>query len=241
MVSPLAQLAVKASSMVHETQKERGATAGFLGSKGKKFVTELPAQRTNTDQKISELRGFLQGFDSTPYGSSFESDLNAALSKLDRMSGIRSSVSNLNIAGSEAIGYYTGVNAAFLGIIGNMTAQSNNGEISRNIAAYVNFLQGKERAGVERAVMANTFARDAFGPRMFDKFSKLVAEQDTYANVFSSLATTEAQTFYEQTMRDHSWMMLIACARWPSKNRVKVTLGLTLFTGSRPRPARSTC
>jgi len=201
-VSPLAQLAVKASSMVHETQKERGATAGFLGSKGKKFVTELPAQRTNTDQKISELKGFLQDFDSAPYGSSFESDLNAALSKLGRISGIRSSVSSLNISAGEAIGYYTGLNAAFIGIIGNMTALSSNGEISRNIAAYVNFLQGKERAGVERAVMANTFARDSFGPRMFDKFSKLVAEQDTYANVYLSLATPEAQQFYQQTMRD---------------------------------------
>ncbi|GMQ87255.1 MAG: methyl-accepting chemotaxis protein [Gammaproteobacteria bacterium] len=201
-VSPLAQLAVKASSMVHETQKERGATAGFLGSKGKKFVTELPAQRSNTDQKFSELKGFLQDFDSAPYGSSFESDLNAALSKLGRISGIRSSVSSLNISGGEAIGYYTGLNAAFIGIIGNMTALSSNGEISRNIAAYVNFLQGKERAGVERAVMANTFARDAFGPRMFDKFSKLVTEQDTYANVYLSLATPEAQQFYQQTMRD---------------------------------------
>ncbi len=200
-ISPLAQLAVKASSLVHETQKERGATAGFLGSKGKKFVTELPAQRTNTDQKISELKTFLQGFESASYGSSFESDLNAALSKLGRMSGIRSSVSSLNITTGEAIGYYTGVNSAFLGLVGNMTALSNNGEITRNIAAYVNFLQGKERAGVERAVMANTFARDVFGPRMFDKFSKLVAEQDTYANVFISLATTEAQQFYAQTMR----------------------------------------
>ena len=40
-VDSLAQLAVRVSALVHETQKERGATAGFLGSKGTQFVTEL--------------------------------------------------------------------------------------------------------------------------------------------------------------------------------------------------------
>ena len=58
-VQPLAELAVKASSLVHETQKERGATAGFIGSKGQKFATELPAQRSNTDAKLAELKTFL--------------------------------------------------------------------------------------------------------------------------------------------------------------------------------------
>ena len=35
-------LSVKIGDLVHETQKERGMTAGFLGSNGEKFKTELP-------------------------------------------------------------------------------------------------------------------------------------------------------------------------------------------------------
>ena len=33
------ELSIKASELVHQLQKERGMTAGFLGSKGQKFST----------------------------------------------------------------------------------------------------------------------------------------------------------------------------------------------------------
>ena len=42
---------VKISNLVHELQKERGRTAGFLGSNGKKFAKEILAQRELTNQK----------------------------------------------------------------------------------------------------------------------------------------------------------------------------------------------
>ncbi len=41
----LVAAAVKFSTLVHETQKERGTTAVFLGSKGERFSAELKAQR----------------------------------------------------------------------------------------------------------------------------------------------------------------------------------------------------
>ncbi|OOZ38570.1 hypothetical protein BOW53_15015 [Solemya pervernicosa gill symbiont] len=203
-VEPLAQLAVKVSALVHETQKERGATAGFLGSKGTKFVTELPAQRNNTDQKRNELNQFLKAFNKGAYGGGFENGLNDVLNRLGQIDSIRSSVSAQTIKGGDAIGYYTGINGQFLNLIGEMTALSDNGVISRNIAAYVNFLLGKERAGIERAVLAGTFAADAFGPGAHAKFSRLVTEQDTYANVFLSLATDEAKQSYKEAMGDSS-------------------------------------
>ncbi len=201
-VKPLAELAVKASALVHETQKERGATAGFIGSNGKKFATALPAQRINTDNRQSELKAFLEGFDSQVYGAEFSSQLSNALSLLSQIEGKRSAVSALTISGKEAIGYYTSINKEFLRLISSMTKLSSNGEVTREVASYVNFLLGKERAGIERAVLANTFAKDAFGSGMFRKFNVLVSEQNTYAHVFMSLAVPEAKVFYEQTMND---------------------------------------
>jgi hypothetical protein len=44
-VETLNTLSSKLSLYIHETQKERGASAGFLGSKGKKFTSILPNQR----------------------------------------------------------------------------------------------------------------------------------------------------------------------------------------------------
>ena len=203
-VDSLAELAVRVSSLVHETQKERGATAGFLGSKGKKFVTELPAQRKNTDQRRAALESYLAGFDAAAYGSHFQAQLNDALGRLRGINDKRRAVSDQSIPAGEAIGYYTKMNGAFLNVIATMIELSDNGEIGRMVSAYVNFLQGKERAGIERAVLSNTFARDSFGPGMFDKFSTLVSEQDTYARVFLSLATADAKDFYDRTMRGNA-------------------------------------
>ena len=45
-------LSIKIGNLVHETQKERGMTAGFLGSKGEKFSTELLTQRLVVDEKL---------------------------------------------------------------------------------------------------------------------------------------------------------------------------------------------
>ena len=52
----LVKLSKSLSLLIHETQKERGMSAGYLGSGGKKFKTMLPAQRETTDSKIRLLQ-----------------------------------------------------------------------------------------------------------------------------------------------------------------------------------------
>ena len=54
------ELSVKISSVLHELQKERGASAGFIGSKGEKFADILPKQQANTDIKIAELKAYCE-------------------------------------------------------------------------------------------------------------------------------------------------------------------------------------
>ncbi len=50
-ITALTQLSVVYSELVHELQKERGMTAGYIGSKGTKFADKLKSQRQNTDEK----------------------------------------------------------------------------------------------------------------------------------------------------------------------------------------------
>ena len=199
-IETLSSFAVKASALVHETQKERGATAGFLGSKGTSFVSELPAQRNDTDSKAAELRNFLKGFDADVYGNEFVGAMNNALRQLDGIGSIRSSVSSQNISVKKAIGYYTQMNAAFLNTIGIGAKIADQGEVVREITAYINFLQGKERAGIERAVMSNVFARGSFPQGALQRFGSLVTQQDTYVSVFMALASNDQRQFFVNEM-----------------------------------------
>ncbi|MFC3024915.1 nitrate- and nitrite sensing domain-containing protein [Vibrio zhugei] len=47
-IQPLVELSIVGSRVVHELQKERGATSGFVGSNGLKFISTLKSQRKST-------------------------------------------------------------------------------------------------------------------------------------------------------------------------------------------------
>ena len=81
----LTNLSSKISTLVHETQKERGRTAGFLGSEGKKFVSEISDQRSNTDQKINELNKFLVTFNKNNPDVQLSSLISDAMSRLNNI------------------------------------------------------------------------------------------------------------------------------------------------------------
>ena len=53
-LTKLTQLSAVYSELVHELQKERGMTAGFLGSKGTKFAQKLPSQRNLATEKLTK-------------------------------------------------------------------------------------------------------------------------------------------------------------------------------------------
>ena len=200
-IQKLSGLAIAASGLVHEAQKERGMTAGFLGSSGKQFQVELPAQRSATDRKVAELRGFLQGFDAAAYGSQFAGALSGALAKVDQLEGMRRGVSGLSVAAGDAVGHYTALNGAFLDVIAHIANLAADGQVARAITAYISFLRGKEAAGIERATLTNTFARDQFEPGMFNRFSAVVAEQEALNRMFRILASDSAKRYAEEKLR----------------------------------------
>ena len=60
----LISLATANNALVHELQKERGATAVYLGSKGEKFTSELKEQRKLTNNAHINLNAKLKNFPS---------------------------------------------------------------------------------------------------------------------------------------------------------------------------------
>ncbi|MBU2909192.1 methyl-accepting chemotaxis protein [Vibrio splendidus] len=201
-LNQLTRLSVVYSELVHELQKERGMTAGFIGSQGTKFVSELRAQRTSADNRRNQR---------TEYWQSAEIDLpqisrlNTEISQsLNQITSIRNRVDSQSIPLSEALGYYTKLNAKLLSVSALIAELSSDATITTETIAYYNFLQGKERAGIERAVLNNTFSKNEFGPGMLVKFISLVTEQNTYFSNFEVLGNPDNVRFFEQQLNDRS-------------------------------------
>jgi methyl-accepting chemotaxis protein len=200
----LTELAVRISALVHETQKERGATAGFLGSKGAEFGDVLPKQRTTTDDRLQALRTFLKTFDASQFDTEFQNRLRTATASLDNLPQIRTQVSKFETEAPPAIGFYTNANTQLLETVSSMRRVSSNAKLTMAISAYVNLLQGKEHVGIERAVLSNTFAQDKFGPGMYRKWVQLVTLQDRFTAEFLASTTPAEMNFYEQTLKGPS-------------------------------------
>ena len=195
-------LSVKLSAFVHESQKERGFTAGFVASNGQKFSVELSRQRDQTNEQLEELKSFLDSFDPENAPSSFKKVFGRARQELDHLESKRASISNLSISTADAIGYYTGLHAQLLGLVSEVAKVSHEADISLAVTAYANFLLAKERNGVERAVMNGVFVKNAFSGDTLRRFTSLVAEQTAYTHAFTSLATDEQNSFYTSKMQN---------------------------------------
>lgn len=196
----LSTLGTKISALVHETQKERGMTAGFLGSKGKKFSVELPKQRKMVDKRRTDLDSFIETIDTSLYSQSLSTRLSNGMSLLKDLKNKRSNISRQSIAPGDAISYYTKTNSAFLSVIGLMPGLSDDSQIATQSAAYHSFLLGKERAGIERAVVTNAFSAGGFSEGFYNKFLTLVAEQRSYMAIYNDLASQKMQSSYKEKM-----------------------------------------
>ncbi len=191
----LVVVSTRMGGLVHELQKERGMSAGFIGSKGVNFAKELPAQRQSSDQARQALQDMLAGFDTRHYGNTLVAKVDAANRQLTELAAMRQSVTALSVAAPDSTAYYTRTIAALLAVAGQLPTLSSDNEIVRLAATYSAFIQAKERAGIERATLTNALSADHFEPAVFLKFIRNAAEQDTWFALFEQSATEAQKSF----------------------------------------------
>ena len=191
-------LSQKLSLLIHETQKERGASAGFLGSKGKKFATIMQKQRTLTDKRVEELQSYVNRLDLSSYPKVLQKNIQEVLRDLQSVAKVRAEVSSFHISLKNEVKYYTHLNKDILDIVALTAKLAETPELVKALSAYTNFLKSKERAGIERAVMSATFSADKFAPNMYAKFVTLMAEQKAYLDAFVSIAPDASVKMYQR-------------------------------------------
>jgi len=186
----LIELSVKMSAVLHELQKERGASAGYVGSGGKKFSAILPAQHKTTSAKIAELKSYCS--------TSPLNEVKDALSLIDEnaLKAMRTKVNSLSVPVKVPVGFYTSLNKSIIDTITKFSTIPKTPEVKTNFSSFVIFISSKERAGIERAVLSGVFAKDKFTISSFSKFSSLASEQKTLLNLFYHSTSKKIQDTY---------------------------------------------
>ena len=84
-----------------------------------------------------------------------------------KIDNIRQSVDSFRITAGAAISYYSGYIKLFMEASHMLSGLTSDGEFAIKLVAYNSLMMIKENAGIERAVLSNTFGRGNFATGMF--------------------------------------------------------------------------
>ena len=189
-------LSSQISLVIHELQKERGSSSGYLGSKSEDFKKILLNQRQLSDKEINKLNQDLAEFELDAYPVELRDSIKDTVNALNNIQSIRRGVDNFSVKVGDVLGYYTNTISKLINNIVVISNISNNYEIIRSLTAFVSFINAKENAGQERAVLSNTFSADKFGDGIYNKFIALVVAQNLYIEEFKKYVATEELVNY---------------------------------------------
>ncbi|HHG9064237.1 TPA: methyl-accepting chemotaxis protein [Citrobacter freundii] len=177
-IAQLTALARSAGNVVHELQKERGMSVGFLGAAGTTFKDELNTQRALTDR---EIEVFVRSLSETALPEGDVATSVAAFKKnILSLATIRENVTQLGLPAADVVKFYTNVIADVLSFVGKLGQLTDSGEMANAFAAYYNLLNLKEQAGIERALLSNIFSSGHFADGQLHQLSDVVSKQNVW-------------------------------------------------------------
>ncbi|BEG56812.1 methyl-accepting chemotaxis protein [Helicobacter sp. NHP21005] len=192
-------------ALVHEMQKERGMSAGFLSSGGVQFADKLPEQRQNTNVKLEALKKFLGTVSSL--GAHYRQAVQRGLDFLDQLPQRRDAMETKDKKAlvNDTIAYFTKGIDMFLDTVLNSIKTISNPKISHAAMVYISFLYAKEMSGLERATANRIFiANDPADPQ-YAHFIALVAKQEVFEKYFLSFGDTQSIALFQRISTDPSF------------------------------------
>lgn len=177
------------SNVIHELQKERGNSAGFIGSRGAaQFAARLDAQRASTDRVVQVFRSSSDIRALSALDPNLARTLETFTRSLTELQQTRSNVTGLSLTVADMAGIYTriireGFNALYV-----LPSLSPDVSVADALKTILPLMETKERAGIERAMGANGFGRGSFAQPVYIRFNTLAGEQQAFRATFLNLA-----------------------------------------------------
>lgn len=186
----LMSLSVSAGNLIHTLQIERGATAGFLQSKGQKFSDVLPDIRIKTNERVADLAKEVAMIDPGQMPKLVDA-VSKAQDSLKKLADMRQRSSDFSLTVPEEVAYYTGTIFQLIDAMGVGVELNSDASISQQMIAYLSFIRAKENAGQERALITAAFAANKIEPAQYRAILTKINHQEAYLNDFRSISNAE--------------------------------------------------
>ncbi|HAU8267021.1 TPA: HAMP domain-containing protein [Kluyvera intermedia] len=190
-IGQLTTFARSAGDVVHQLQRERGMSAGFIGAHGQQFRDEIIVQRKLTDDALVKLNQALASADTDVTQGNVAATLSMFKDNIQSLDATRNAISALNIDAITSTQFYTQTISGLLSFVGGIGQLSASGPMVNELAAFYSLLNLKEQAGIERALLTNVFSVDRFSNGQFRMLSDVVGKQEAWLTAtrrFSSVS-----------------------------------------------------
>lgn len=203
------ELAVHLSALVHALQKERGYSNLTLCSAQGRLPQEgheqtLAALVQDAVRVEAEVRRFLDGLAAAPQASDKARLLNCiayALFRLDELPGLRRQVRDVSLPADEADARYTQIISSLLAVVFEAADSALDPAVTRTLVALLNFMQGKELSGQERAAGVIGLTKGYFTEPQKARMLGLAAHQARSFEVYAQYAQDDALQCWDRILQ----------------------------------------
>jgi hypothetical protein len=192
--------AVSLSTLVHELQRERDLSAGWVGSGRDAGYGGVVAQQVAVDQALRTFRRDVENLGNE--GSAFRERVDEAVSELNQLGEQRGQIeNNADTTVQRTLDYYSGVIGHLLAVNLEIASQTDDRELIRNVGAFVSLARLKEATSLERGRLYAVASAGEFRADDFRKLAPVVGAQDAWRIQFEATATPEQRDFLERTLQ----------------------------------------
>lgn len=181
--------------LVHALQRERGISNVLLASRGQRFASQRSEQIAECLRAEEAVRVSLDQLEADAgrigNGARLFSRIAWVLPGLEALPELRRRVGALELSPAEATAAFVKLIAGLLAVVFEAADGATDPEISRQLVAMFNFMQGKEFAGQERACGAAAFASGYNDSARQQQWLHLIESQERCFQVFAEFSGTD--------------------------------------------------
>ncbi len=186
---------------VHELQKERSISVGFVSSDGDQFKSTLDKQRFRTDSTILEVYSALEAAALEQIKTDHGEDIEEMRTFFEDLNGIRSQVDNHALTPERTIAYYSEIIDVALNTVNRLINETRDKDMAQQVHAIIYFLKSKEQASIERAIGTQSFTNASMDIKRHNEYATIVAGQAAYLDAFFTIADSRSKRFYNDVMK----------------------------------------
>lgn len=193
------------SALVHQLQKERGLSAGYLSQSNTsaKFRQDLDEVRKHSESFLKNFQKIFKEDNQnleTIFSQVVSESTKIALQTLSELESKRKQIDSINLKPIESTVYFTELINHLYDISTSMSKITTSVDMVKRFGAYLAIGRAKEWAGIERATGSGAFSTGSFSDDGFRRFIEVNSMQTAQFNFFLSEAFPSDIKIFQHAM-----------------------------------------